>query len=151
LDRVHFLHITTNLGAPFPNIQTTLLDTRLLENESGQTFVGAAGAFDLDEELATLRLDPEGIRIGYNGHIYISDEYGPFVFEFNRHGRGLRRLALPSKFFIAKPSSDPNAELLNNTSGRQANRGMEGLAISLDGSLFWSCNRTVSLSDATWQ
>jgi hypothetical protein len=71
LDRVHFLHITTNLGAPFPNIQTTLLDTRLFENESGQTFVGAAGAFDLDEELATLRLDPEGIRIGYNGHIYI--------------------------------------------------------------------------------
>jgi hypothetical protein len=45
----------------------------------------------------------------------------------------LRRLALPSKFFIAKPSSDPNAELLNNTSGRQANRGMEGLAISPDG------------------
>ena len=147
LDRVHFLHITTNLGAPFPNIQTTLLDTRLFENESGQTFVGAAGAFDLDEELATLRLDPEGIRIGYNGHIYISDEYGPFVFEFNRHGRGLRRLALPSKFFIAKPSSDPNAELLNNTSGRQASRGMEGLAISPDGRTLFGMMQNALLQD----
>lgn len=27
LDRVHFLHITTDVGAPFPNITTTLLDT----------------------------------------------------------------------------------------------------------------------------
>src|SRR5678816_3604332 len=47
LDRVHFLHMTTELGAPFPNIHTLLLDTRFLENQAGQTFVGAAGAFDL--------------------------------------------------------------------------------------------------------
>src|SRR5262245_65317011 len=56
-DRLHFLHITTNVGAPFPNIRTVLLDTRFLENELHQTFVGAAGAFDADSDLATLRLD----------------------------------------------------------------------------------------------
>src|SRR5215510_7513509 len=61
LDRLYFLHITTDLGAPFPNIRTVLLDTRFLENELHQTFVGAAGAFDADSDLATLRLDPEGI------------------------------------------------------------------------------------------
>src|SRR5688572_14674289 len=33
LDRFHFLHIQTDLNAPFPNIRTLLLDTRLLKNE----------------------------------------------------------------------------------------------------------------------
>ncbi|MSO50062.1 MAG: hypothetical protein EXQ49_09215, partial [Acidobacteria bacterium] len=80
LDRVHFLHITMSAG----NINTRLLDTRFLKNEFGKTFVGAAGAFDVNSDVATLRLDPEGIRVGPNGHFYISDEYGPYIFEFNR-------------------------------------------------------------------
>src|SRR5215813_8368916 len=103
LDRVHFLHITTDLNAPFPNIRTVLLDTRLLKNEFAQNFVGAAGAFDVNNELATLRLDPEGIRVSPNGTFFISDEYGPYIFEFDRQGHLLRRLAVPSKFFIANP------------------------------------------------
>src|SRR5262245_19033026 len=123
LDRFHFLHITTNVGAPFPNIRTVLLDTRFLKNERGQTFVGGAGAFDVNSELGTLRLDPEGIRVSNDGTFYVSDEYGPYVFEFDRQGHLLRRIPVPSKFFIAHPSADPNAELLGNTSGRQANRG----------------------------
>src|SRR5499426_443870 len=51
LDRFHFLHITTDVGAPFPNISTTLLDTRLLKNEEGKTFVGAAGSFVAGDDL----------------------------------------------------------------------------------------------------
>src|SRR5262245_65417405 len=62
LNRVHFLHITTDVGAPFPNIHTLLLDTRLLKTERGQTFVGEPGAFAVNDELGTLRLDPEGNR-----------------------------------------------------------------------------------------
>jgi Esterase-like activity of phytase len=147
LDRVHFLHITTNVGAPFPNIRTTLLDTRFLKNEVGQTFVGAAGAFDLNNELGTLRLDPEGIRVGNNGTFYISDEYGPFVFEFDRQGHQLRRIAIPAKFSIANPSADATAELHGNTSGRQANRGMEGLAISPDGRTLFGIMQSALLQD----
>ena len=147
LDRVHFLHITTDLGAPFPNIHLTLLDTRLLKNEFGQTFVGAAGAFDVNDELATLRLDPEGIRVGVNGTFFVSDEYGPFVFEFDRQGHLLRRIAVPPKFFIANPSSIANDELLNNTTGRQANRGMEGLAISPDGTTLFGIMQSALIQD----
>jgi len=147
LDRVHFLHITTNVGAPFPNIRTVLLDTRLLKNELGQTFVGATGAFDVNNELGTLRLDPEGIRVGNDGTFYVSDEYGPFVFEFDRQGHLVRRIAVPSKFSIANPSADPNAELLGNTSGRQANRGMEGLAISPDGRTLFGIMQSALLQD----
>src|SRR5215475_15104806 len=97
IDRVHFLHITTELGAAFPNIHLTLLDTRLLKNEAGQTFVGAAGAF-ANNDFATLRLDPEGIRVGFNGDFYISDEYGPYLFEFDRQGHLVRRISVLSKF-----------------------------------------------------
>jgi hypothetical protein len=130
LDRIHFLKITTDLGAPFPNIRTVLLDSRLLRNERGQVLVGAAGSFDLNNERDTLRFDPEGIRLGLFGTFFISDEYGPDVFEFTLFGRLLRRLKVPSKFKISNPSENPNTELLSNASGRQANRGMEGLAIS---------------------
>jgi hypothetical protein len=146
LDRVHFLHITTDLGAPFPNIRTTLLDTRLLKNEFGQTFVGAAGAFAMNNEPA-LRLDPEGIRVGPDGTFFISDEYGPDLLEFDRQGHLLRRIAVPPKFLIANPSSDPIAELLGNTFGRQANRGMEGLAISPDGRTLFGMMQNALIQD----
>ena len=147
LDRMNFLHITVDINKPFPNINTILLDTRLLKNEAGNTFVGTAGAFDANSEFNTLRLDPEGLRVGYNGTLYISDEYGPYVFEFDRQGHLLRRIDVPAKFRIAKPSADPNEELLGNTSGRQANRGMEGLAISPDGRTLFGMLQNALLQD----
>ena len=126
------LNNKTDVGKPFPNIRTTLLDTRLLKNEWNQTFVGATSAFNLNNPRATLRLDPEGIRVGVLGTLLISDEYGPYMFEFGPNGRLLRRLDVPDSYAILNPSADPNAELLGNAAGRQANRGMEGLAITPD-------------------
>jgi hypothetical protein len=147
LDRIHFLKITTDLGAPFPNIGVALLDTRLLRNESGQALVGAAGSFNPNNERGALRFDPEGIRVGFFGTFFISDEYGSDIFEFNLFGRLLRRLNVPSKYKIANPSDDPNAELLLNTSGRQANRGMEGLAISPNDRFLFGIMQNALLQD----
>jgi hypothetical protein len=147
LDRFYFLHITTDLGAAFPNIRTVLLDTRFLKNQNGENFVGAADSFVVNDELATLRLDPEGIRVSLHGTFYISDEYGPYLFEFNRQGHLLRRIEVPSKFFISAPSADPNAELLGNTAGRQGNRGMEGLAISPDGTALFGIMQNALIQD----
>ena len=147
LDRFYSLHITTDVGAPFPNIRTVLLDTRFLKNENGDNFVGAAGAFVVNDELATLRLDPEGIRVSPHGTFYISDEYGPYLFEFNRQGHLLRRIEVPSKFLISNPSSDPNTELLGNSAGRQGNRGMEGLAISPDGRTLFGIMQNALIQD----
>jgi len=140
LDRFYFLHITTDIEAPFPNIHTTLLDTRFLRNQGGRNFAGAASDFNA-------RLDPEGIRVGPNGTFFISDEYGPNVFEFNRQGHLIRRIEVPSKFFISNPSDDPNTELLGNTAGRQANRGMEGLAISPDGKTLFGIMQNALIQD----
>jgi phytase-like protein len=147
LDRVHFLKITTATGSPFPNINVALLDTRLLRNERGQVLVGAAGAFNQNNDRRALRFDPEGIRVGLFGTFFISDEYGPDIFEFNLFGRLLRRLNVPSKFGIDAPSDDPNAELLLNTSGRQGNRGMEGLAISPNDRFLFGIMQNALLQD----
>jgi hypothetical protein len=146
-DRVNFLHITTAVGSAFPNITTTLLDTRLLRNEGGQRFVGSAAAFDAANPVAGLRFDPEGIRVAPDGTFYVSDEYGPWILQFDRQGNLLRRIDVPADFAIAHPSGDPNAELLGNDSGRQANRGMEGLAISPDGSTLFGIVQNALLQD----
>ena len=146
IDRFHFLHITTELGAPFPNIRTTLLDSRLLKNEFGQAFVGATSAFGAND-VETLRLDPEGIRVSPAGTFYISDEYGPYVFEFDRQGHLQRRIELASKYSIASPNKDANLELLNNSAGRQANRGMEGLAVSPDGTTLFGMMQNALIQD----
>ena len=146
LDRVHFLHITTNPVTK--QVTSTLLDTRLLKNEFGKTFVGRTSAFDPDNnDLSTLRFDPEGIRVSPDGTFFVSDEYGPYLFEFNRQGHLVRRIEVPSAFAIASPNADPNLELLDNTSGRQANRGMEGLAISPDGNTLFGMMQNALLQD----
>ncbi len=145
LDRIHFFHLVTDLASR--RVEAKLLDTRFLRNERGKVFLGAAGAFDPNDPLATLRLDPEGIRVGPSGTFFVSDEYGPYIFEFDRQGNIVRRLEVPEKFFIANPSADPNAELSGNSSGRQANRGMEGLAISPDGTTLFGIMQNALLQD----
>ena len=81
------------------------------------------------------RLDPEGIRVSRDGKsVFISDEYGPYVYQFNRAtGRRLKAFTLPSKFAVTNLSPVGATEISGNTSGRVANRGMEGLAITPDG------------------
>src|SRR5262245_32751480 len=140
-DRVHYLHLALNMSAPAPNINvpnitTTLLDTIFLKGAANQDLVGSSSDFNQ-------RFDPEGAAVGGDGSFYISDEYGPAILQFNRQGHLIRTIPIPSKFKIANPSGDVyplgdgttsfELDASLNTSGRQANRGMEGLAISPDG------------------
>jgi hypothetical protein len=140
VDRVDYFHIATNVGAAFPNIDVTLLDTRALRDADGTPFVGSAADF-------ARRLDPEGIRVSATGTMFVSDEYGPAILEFDRQGNLVRRIAIPADFAIANPSANPGAELLGNTSGRQANRGMEGLAVSPDGTTLYGIMQNALLQD----
>jgi hypothetical protein len=152
-DRFHFLYMSVNPAAPFPNITTVLLDTRFLENESGQSLTGDAYAFD-DDPRASLRFDPEGVSISRDGNFFVSDEYGPSIFKFDRQGHLVRRIAVPEKFLIDNPGGDVDSagnslELYpsNNVAGRQANRGMEGLAITPDGRLLVGIMQNALLQD----
>jgi hypothetical protein len=81
------------------------------------------------------RLDPESIRVSNDGNtVFVSDEYGPFVYQFERaSGKRIRAYRLPDKFGVTLQSPNGDVEISGNTQGRIANKGMEGLAISPDG------------------
>jgi hypothetical protein len=81
------------------------------------------------------RLDPESIRVSNDGQfVYVSDEYGPYVYQFERAtGRRTRAYKLPDMFAVANLSPVGSTEISGNAAGRVANKGMEGLAITPDG------------------
>lgn len=79
--------------------------------------------------------DPEGFVVNpKTGTFLVSDEYGPSLYEFDRSGNKLRTFTTPSNL-IPKvgTATDYNASPAALTSGREGNRGFEGLAISPDG------------------
>jgi hypothetical protein len=91
------------------------------------------------------RLDPESIKVSNDGlTVFISDEYGPYVYQFARlNGERIRSFRLPDSFAVI-PSTTTASETgstgsdtpnVNNTRllGRIANKGAEGLAITPDG------------------
>jgi hypothetical protein len=81
------------------------------------------------------RLDPESVRVSADGRsVFITDEYGPYVYQFHRAtGIRIRAFALPARFAVSVLSPVGDTEISGNTSGRVANKGMEGLAITPDG------------------
>jgi hypothetical protein len=130
------------------SVTPAVLDTRLLQSERRRVFTGSAAAFDPTNSSDSVRLDPEGVRVAScGGNFFVSDEYGPFLYEFGSNGRRKRKVALPTKLLVDYPSADGNAELKQNAFGRQANRGMEGLAISPDGTKLYGVLQSPLIQD----
>ncbi|MEP6764962.1 MAG: esterase-like activity of phytase family protein [Gemmatimonadaceae bacterium] len=80
-------------------------------------------------------LDPEGIVRLANGHLLVSDEYGPSLIEFDEAGKLVRRFTTPANLIPRNGTTGvPNfASDAGNTAGKTTNRGFEGLTISPDG------------------
>jgi hypothetical protein len=131
--RYHRMDIRVEPGKS-PAVSLKLTATTLLTTEDAQRFVGSLHAFKHQEPEKNLRLDPEGVRVGRDGAVFIADEYGPVVYEFDATGKRRRSLPIPARFHTAAPGKAPTDELPpKSTAGRQPNRGMEGLAITPDG------------------
>jgi len=97
------------------------------------------------------RLDPEGLRISNDGaSVYISDEYGPYLRQFNRAtGQMMGTIKLPANLGIETPAPRGADEIADNLEGRTANKGMEGLAISPDGKVLVGAMQAALLQDAS--
>lgn len=128
------LDVDKNTGA-ISNFK--LLDT-ILFTKNNQNFNGLNPKL-LNGNSAVLGLshDPEGFTIASNGNFYVSDEYGPSVYEFNPNGSFKRAFTTPENL-IPKVGNDPNYTDSNLTSGRQSNRGFEGVTITPDGSKLYA-------------
>jgi hypothetical protein len=123
-------------------------------NYVGQNyFTGRSDNFDPNQtsgDASDARLDPEGIRLSNDGmSVFISDEYGPYLYQFNRFkGTRMRTYALPANLYVSNLKSVGATEIAGNTSGRTANKGMEGLAITPDGSTLVGFMQAALIQDA---
>ena len=116
-------------------------------------FTGRSDNFDPSQNSGNPnngRFDTEGIRVSNDGFsVFISDEYGPYVSQFDRlSGARLRSFQLPSSFYVSTLSSMGATEISSNTSGRVANKGMEGLAITPDGKTLVGIMQNALIQDA---
>lgn len=130
----------------------TLLETILFTNPNetspnvGTNNYNGFNPLNLNGSKSVLGLsfDPEGFILAPNGNFYVSDEYGPSVYEFTPQGSFVRAFNVPNPDANTAPTnlipkaSDGSLNYVdgrpNITNGRQDNRGFEGLAITPDGS-----------------
>ncbi|NRR30971.1 esterase-like activity of phytase family protein [Oxalobacteraceae bacterium] len=112
--------------------------TPVINDASHNYFTGRSDNFDATKTSTNAnngRFDPEGVRVSNDGKsVFVSDEYGPYVYQFDRlTGQRINSFELPGKFAASNLRANGDDEIAANTSGRVANKGMEGLAITPDG------------------
>ncbi len=127
-------------GAPSINTNSAFYFTGRSDNYGAGNSGNASNA----------RLDPEGIRVSNDGKsVFISDEYGPYVYQFDRAtGQRIKSFTLPGHLDVANLSPNSATEISGNTSGRVANKGMEGLAITPDGKTLVGIMQAPLIQDA---
>lgn len=130
--RVHKVRLKFDV-AKETTIHFELIETLLLRNADNKSLIGLSSAHTSPNAATNLRFDPEGIRELAPNRIAISDEYGPSVVIFDtQSGTALQWFETPKHIVPKFLSGDPDQEMSENQSGRQANGGFEGLALQAD-------------------
>lgn len=116
----------------------TVETTTIFLDADGKPFAGhSPDAASEGEEIPRYHgrvcLDPESIALAPDGTLYVGEEYGPFVYQFRRDGRFLRRLTPPAAY-LPRDGAGRLSYGEDAVTGRKPNHGFEGLAISPDGS-----------------
>jgi hypothetical protein len=188
--RVHKLGIkftpnpaATTANPSQPNIQLEYLDSILLKGPDGAPVTGldadATGGLSypgfplLPAATFTgdgfggqgpggkrVTIDSEGIVLSKDGGFWISDEYGPYVYQFDASGKMINAIAPPdailpvrngSVSFAANSPPRFNPELTVTpavpTHGRQNNQGFEGLTASPDGNTLYVLLQSAALQE----
>jgi hypothetical protein len=97
--------------------------------------------------------DPEGLVIvPGSGNILVADEYGPSLRLFNRAGEQIRAFTPPANLVPKVGGTEnygalPGTTATSQTSGRELNRGFEGLAISPDGKYAYAMLQNGTVQD----
>lgn len=94
--------------------------------------------------------DPEGVVVHpLTGHLLVSDEYGPSLYEFNRTGRRVQVYDVPPGLLPRNAATGAvnHASDEGNNAGKRTNRGFEGLAISPDGRFAFAMLQSAMLDE----
>ena len=105
-----------------------------------------------------LSLDAEGIVVNTDGSIWVSDEYGPYIFRFTADGRLTSAIRPPEAITPKRGGADSFASNnpgpgqaapvpANPTTGRQNNQGLEGLSVSPDGRTLFALLQSAARQD----
>jgi hypothetical protein len=106
-------------------------------------------------------LDPEGLVVAKDGTLWVSDEYGPLIYHFDRTGMLIETLNTPEHILPKKgasfgsrardfAASDLSISLITGRpdSGRNDNRGLEGLTITPNGKRLVACLQSPAMQDS---
>jgi hypothetical protein len=148
LELVDSIRYTEADGRPF-----TSLDPVSAGTGSRPGFPALPQAFN-----GRLSLDAEGIVVNPDGSLWVSDEYGPYVFRFSAEGRLLSALRPPEALIPKRGGADsfasnnpgagqPVPSPADPVTGRQNNQGLEGLALSPDGKTLFTLLQSATRQD----
>ncbi|HWU54226.1 MAG TPA: esterase-like activity of phytase family protein, partial [Rhizomicrobium sp.] len=108
-----------------------------------------------------ISVDDEGVVYPGDGTMWVSDEYGPYVYHYNASGKLIGAIRPPEAFIPKRLSggvpvddfsanAPPQGQTYNKgnpVSGRQNNQGAEGLAISPDGKTLFILLQSALIQD----
>ena len=123
------VNTTTGVASGFTQVSTVVF-----KGPDGQPLTGLAPNLIPGGNSATLgrSFDSEGFTKLPNGNFLVSDEYGPSIYEFKPDGSYVRAFTQPANV-LPKTNGTPDFSGTSLSTGRQDNRGYEGLTVSPDG------------------
>ncbi|PSN67411.1 hypothetical protein BS50DRAFT_621420 [Corynespora cassiicola Philippines] len=166
-----------------PNFKIHYLDTILLTGPDGTPCTGldadATGHFSFggfpNLPMATysgdgfggngtggkrIAVDSEGLVLGHDGSFWISDEYGPYMYQFDMSGKMINAIRPPdaliplrngSESFNAAspPIYDPDVVVTpeDPETGRANNQGLEALTASPDGRFMYALLQSATMQE----
>lgn len=124
----------------------TIRETIIFKDEFGNPMNGLAPN---PTNVLGHAFDPEGFVMDpRTRHFYVSDEYGPSLYEFDKKGKRVRSFVTPTNLIPRGAANMLNyASDIGNTAGKRTNRGFEGLAISPDGAYVYAMLQSAMLDE----
>lgn len=119
-------------------LEPRVVKSIILRDEQGRDMTGLIPD-DPDSTVPRMKdgrtcIDPEALALAQNGTLYITDEYGPYLYHFNAEGKMLRCILLPDLFTPRNALGGFDfTDKAQIVSGRNINQGPEGMCLLPDG------------------
>lgn len=107
-----------------------------------------------------ISIDSEGLVIGDDGSFWVSDEYGPYIYQFDAGGKMINAIRPPDAFIpirngsesfsaASPPIYNQDLEVVpeNPETGRANNQGLEALTASPDGKHLYSLLQSSTMQE----